>query len=216
MTIFPHMISHVTEIEPLSSEEIQQLALFKERAEDLAAAQRKYQNIPVSSYSTEPAGRVSTFRANTPDIDNIANMAMKFRFFYSEKEPTHFERVAGLLRRKAKDEWAINYIDRTMLWYKHSMKSTDTTGDLGNPITNKEILNLWFNSKFFHSDAKKREKLEGIHQVVGKEASLFQLYLAIVKCSTQIRSLYVVMHKTTDENLVICTPSYHFRRGENA
>ena len=75
------MISHVTDIEPLSSEQAQQLLLFKERAEDLAEAQRKYQNVPMSSYSRDPADRVSTFQANTPDIDHIATMAMKFRFF---------------------------------------------------------------------------------------------------------------------------------------
>ncbi len=216
LTIFPYMISHVTDIEPLSSEQAQQLLLFKERAEDLAEAQRKYQNVPMSSYSRDPADRVSTFQANTPDIDHIATMAMKFRFFYADKEPTQFEKVSGLLRRKAKDEWAINYIDRIALWYKHAMRSTDTTGALGSPTTNREILNLWFNSKFFHSDAQKREKLENIHQVVGKEASLFQLYIAIVQCANHIKSLYVVAHKTTDKNLIICTPSHHFRLGGNA
>jgi hypothetical protein len=105
------MISHVTDIKPLSSEQAQQLLLFKERAEDLLEAQRKYQNVPMSSYSRDPAYRVSTFQANTPDIDHIATMAMKFRFFYADKESTQFEKIAGLLRRKAKDEWSINYID---------------------------------------------------------------------------------------------------------
>jgi hypothetical protein len=210
------MISHVTEIEPLSNDEAQQLFLFKERAEDLAEAQRKYQNVPMSSYSSNPADRVNTFQANTPDIDHIATMAMKFRFFYADKEPTQFEKILGLLRRKAKDEWAINYIDRIALCYKQAMKSTGTTGDLGSPTTNREILNLWFNSRFFHSDAKKREKLENIHQVVGKDASLFQLYIAIVQCASHIKSLYAVAHKTTDKNLIICTPSHHFRLSDNA
>lgn len=209
------MISHVTEIEPLSNEEARQLFLFKERAEDLAEAQRKYQNIPMSSYSSDPADRVNTFQANTPDIDHIATMAMKYRFFYADKEPTQFERVVGLLRRKAKDEWAINYIDRIALWYKQVMKSTSTTGALGNPTTNREILNIWFNSRFFHSDVQKREKLESIHKVVGKDASLFQLYVAIAQCASHIKSLYAVAHKTTDTNLIICTPSYHFRITNN-
>jgi hypothetical protein len=216
LTIFPYMISHVTDIEPLSSEQAQQLLLFKERAEDLSEAQRKYQNVPMSSYSTDPADRVSTFQANTPDIDHIATMAMKFRFFYADKEPTKFEKITSLLRSKAKDEWAINYIEKIAIFYKHTMKSTDITDALGSPTTNREILDLWFNSRFFHSDAQKREKLESIHQVVGKEASLFQLYIAIVECASHIKSLYVVAHKTTDKNLSICTPSHHFRRGDNA
>ena len=51
------MISHVTDIEPLSSEQAQQILLFKERAEDLAESQRKYQNVPMSSYSRPMTAR---------------------------------------------------------------------------------------------------------------------------------------------------------------
>lgn len=215
LTIFPYMVDRVTEIEPLSEGEMEHLMLFKERAEDLAGAQRKYQNVPMASYSIDPAERVGTFHANTPDIDLVSNIAMKFRFFYAEKEPTQFEKIIGLLRRKAKDEWAVSYIERIALCYKHSMRETDTTASLGNPVANREMLNLWFNSKFFHSDKEKRAKLESIHQVVGKDVSLFQLYIALVKCSGHIQSLYLVVHKTTEDSLIVCTPNHHFRRSEN-
>jgi len=205
------MISHVTEIECLSQTELKQLQLFKGRAEDLALSQAKYQNVPMASYSKAQGSRVESFNANTPDIDHVTNLALKFRFFYADKEPTQFEKVANLLRRKAKDEWAVNYIDRLKLFFKESMKSKDITANLGHPISNREIINLWFNSNFFHSDLKKREKLASIHQVVGEQASLFQLYLAIVKCSSHIQALYVVIHKLNEDNQVLCTPSYHFR-----
>lgn len=211
------MVSHKTEINALSSEEIQQIELFKERALELDAILIKYQNTPISKHanSINPVERVSTFEANTPDIDHIANMAMKFRFFYADKEPTQFEKVIGLLRRKAKDEWAINYIDRISIWYKQSMAASDTTGQLGKPIPNREILNLWFNSKFFHSDLQKRAKLDQIHSLVGEYASFFQFYTAIVRCASHVDSLYLVVHQLTCNNFVICTPSHHFRRGQN-
>ncbi|MFC1589678.1 hypothetical protein ACFL3P_05370 [Pseudomonadota bacterium] len=211
MNILPHMISHVTEIEPLSDIEIEQINLYKERAVDLSLSQEKYQNIPISSYSTNHGNRTDSFESNTPEIDHIIILATKFRFFYAEKERTQFEKVANLLRNKAKDEWARNYIDHIKLWYKDAMKSTDATGNLGHPVTNREILNLWFNSKFFHSDSDKRNKLDDIHQSVGEGASLFQLYLAIVKCSTNIQYLYSVVHQLNNEANILCTPNHHFR-----
>lgn len=40
--------------------------------------------------------RVDTFYANTPDIDHIIILAIKFRFFYAEKECIRFETKANL------------------------------------------------------------------------------------------------------------------------
>jgi hypothetical protein len=205
------MVNHVTEVESLSDEEINQIILFKDRAIELSLSQEKYQNIPISSYSNDVDKRIDSFQSNTPEIDHILILATKFRFFYADKEPTQFEKVANLLRNKAKDEWAKNYIDSIKVWYKESMKSTDTTGNLGYPVSNREILNLWFNSNFFHSDLSKRSKLDAIHQTVGDGASLHQLYLAIVKCSTNIQYLYTVVHQLDRKNNILCTPNHHFR-----
>lgn len=90
------------------------------------------------------------------------------------------------------------------------MNSTGTTGKLGQPITNGEIINLWFNSKFFHPDVSKRIKLDDIHKAVGEKASLFQLYLAIVTCSNNIQLLYSVAHKLQADNQCLCTQNHHF------
>ena len=205
------MISRVTEIESLNGDEMNQVTLYKEKAIDLSLSQQKYQITPMSSYSRDVDNGVGSFQSNTPEIDHIIILATKFRFFYADKEPTQFEKVANLLRNKAKDEWARNYIDLVKIWYKESMKSTDTTGNLGHPVTNREILNLWFNSIFFHSDFSKRSKLDDIHQTVGEGASLFQLYLSIVRCSTHIQYLYAVVHQLSAENMILCTPNHHFR-----
>lgn len=195
----------------LTAEEIQQIELFKEKVEDLVVSQKKYQTMPICSFSRDEVYRANTFKANTPDIDHILNLAIKFRFFYAQKEPTYFENILNLLRQRAIDEWAINYIDRIKLRYKQVMSSTDTTGSLGHPITNRKIIDIWFNSQFFHSDFAKRQELINIHESIGEQPSIFQLYLAIVKCSSQIRSLYVAVHKLTQENQVLFTPSHHFR-----
>lgn len=210
------MVSRETHLGPLSAEEWRIITLFRERVLDLMESQKKYQRPPMYSYSKSLDTRVDSFQANTPDIDYIIILATKFRFFYADKEPTHFQTVANLLRNKAKDEWARNYIDRLKLWYKVSMNSTDTTKRFGHPVTNREILNLWFNSRFFHSDASKRSKLDDIHQIVGERVSLFQLYLAIAECSTNIRNLYYIVHKLQEDSLCICTPNHHFRLSKSS
>lgn len=211
LTIFPHMVSRKSKLQPLTEQELKNIALFKERIEKMAAAQKKYQNIPISKTSVDVNGVVVGFEANTPDVDDIVTLAIKFRFFYADKEPTQFEKVVNLIRRKAADEWARNYIDYIKLWYKDSMKACDTSKKLGHPVTNREIINLWFNSEFFHSEVAKREKLEDVNQNIGECGSLYQLYTAIVRCASHINSFYSVIHKLETGHEYIYTPNHHFR-----
>lgn len=211
ITIFPHMTNRESELENLKDEELRDILLFKERAINLANAQHRYNKLPASTISFDTTGNPINFEANMPDEDEIINIAVKYRFFYGNKEPTKFEKIANLIRRKAKDEWAINYIDHIKMWHKQAMKNFDTSNALGHPISNKEILNLWFNSKFFHSDFQKQEKLENINHIIGQKASLFQLYGAITKCACHIKSFYSVIHKIDSNSNMIYTPNHHFR-----
>lgn len=205
------MISRVSVISPLNADEENQIILFKERAEDLFNSLKRHKNIPIASYSQNPSISAFSFKANTPDNDAIAILAMKFRFFFADKEPTQFEKIINMIRNKTQDEWARNYIDHIKIWYKQSMKSTNITANLGHPTTNREILSLWFNSKLFHSDVEKREKLESLHRKIGEDPSSFQFYLAIVKGSSEIKKLYDVVHRLDRSSKKICTPNHHFR-----
>ena len=211
LPILPHLICRESELKVLSDEQLEQIFLFREKVEELATAQEKYQNIPISTYNKEENNSITDFSANTPEEDSIINLAVRYRFFYASKEATEFGKMINLIRQKSKDEWAINYLDSISRLYKDTMKATDISGKLDYPITNREIINLWFNSQFFHSDKEKRKNLKEMKNNIGKEASIFQLYLAIVKCSSYIQQLYFVVHRVSEKNQIICTPNYHFR-----
>ncbi|MDD2892436.1 MAG: hypothetical protein PHF20_00785 [Halothiobacillaceae bacterium] len=210
MTIFPYMISRKSDISSISDEEIADIKLFKERVEKLSESLKKYRNIPISRSQVSTDGSARIFEANTPDVDDVLNIAIKFRFFFAENEPTYFERITNIIRRNAQDEWAINYIDHIRIWYKQSLKDNEVSSGLGHQIQNKEIINLWFNSEFFHSDTPKREKLQSIHQKIGEVASLFQLYVAILSCANHIQAFYAIVHAVGSDHRHIYTPNHHF------
>lgn len=86
--------------------------------------------------------RKATFEANTPDIDHIQNLALKFRFFYADREPTKLESIINLLRRQAQDEWARNYLDLLRMQYNGIMNSCDISKNMGLAVSNREIINL--------------------------------------------------------------------------
>ena len=204
MRISPHMVSHVTNVITMTEAEMAQIELFKEKAEDLFLSQAKYQNIPISLYDNN-----SGFSANTPDLDHVLNLALKFRFFFADKEPTQFEKLITIIRCKTNDKLTISYIDWLRLQYKFSMKNAEITSVFGSVVSNRYIIGLWFNSRFFHSDLVKRKELNHIHETVGEDVSLFQLYNAITSCSEHVRALYTIIHRLNND-FVLCTPNHDF------
>jgi hypothetical protein len=64
------------------------VALFRERVEKLAMTQRKYQGIPIfKTTRNDESGKIA-FDANTPHVDEVASLALKFRFFYADQGTT--------------------------------------------------------------------------------------------------------------------------------
>lgn len=193
--------------------DIADVKLFRERAEKLFASQAKYQGgVPVASFRESADSGVIDFKANTPDVDEVQNIAIKFRFFYADKEPTQFEKILSKTRRCVADEWACNYIDLIGDQYKEAMKDCDTSERFNCPITNRQIINLWFNSEFFHSNREKRIELNSIHDSIGEGASLFQLHVAMLRCSSIIRTFYYVVHALEEGCEFVYTPNHHFRK----
>ena len=198
----------------MEADEFSDVVLFRERAEKLASAQRKYQGIPISRTTrTESADEIA-FEANTPDIEEVGSLARNFRFFYADKEPTQFQKILTKVRRRTEDEWACGYLDWLAEKYKEVMKAPQVSADLGHPVSNKRIIDLWLNSEFFHSEKLKREELLSIHAAIGEGASLFQLYIAIAHCSSYIHMLYSVVHVLDAEHQLIYSPNHHFAPDE--
>jgi hypothetical protein len=212
LPILDHMIKRQSPVVGMGAEEFSDVALFRERVEKLASAQRKYQGIPF--YSTTRAGNSDEFifEANTPDIEEVASLARNFRFFYADKEPTQLQKVLTKVRRRTQDEWACGYMDWLAEQYKEAMKATQVSANLGHPVSNRKIIDLWFNSEFFHSEKSKRQELLGIHAAIGEMPSLFQLYVAIARCSSFVRDVHAVVHALEDGHQFVYTPNHHFGR----
>ncbi|MDO8769015.1 MAG: hypothetical protein Q7K57_09980 [Burkholderiaceae bacterium] len=213
ISIFPHMIRRETALEPLTIEELNTIKLFQEKALNVANAKRLQNSNPFCSFLINRADKsVESFESNTPEIEKIEVLALRFRFFFAEKEPTHVFKILNLLTRKAKDDWAKNYIAYLRSWHKDFLSRTNTSQAFGQPTKNEEIINLWFNAEFFHQDPDKKRQLDELNSSISKEASLFQLNTGLRLCISNIENIYTVIHKITETHQFICTPNHHFQR----
>lgn len=214
LPVLAHMTSRQSPVVGMMADEYSDIALFRERVEKLASAQRRYQGIPISKTSVGENADEITFEANTPDAEEVASLCRNFRFFYGDKEPTQFQKILTKVRRRTSDEWTCGYMDWLAEQYREAMKATQVSGALGHPVPNRKIIDLWFNSEFFHSEKSKRQELVDIHTAIGEEPSLFQLYVAMARCSSVVRMLYSVVHLLDTEHQFIYSPNYHFGRNQ--
>jgi hypothetical protein len=212
ITIFSYLVNRESSLTSVTADEFQTIEEFKKRVEQLHETKSKNRTLPMSSMSFNEEGTVVAYENNLPDTEYILAIAVRFRLFFGNNERTNFEKVINIVRRRATDEWAKNYIDHIRSCYLHAMKSNETSTPLGASIDNRLMISLWFNSEFFHSDSEKREKLDDINKNIGERGSLFHLYIAIRRCSVEIDRLYTVLHKFGRDHALIYTPNHHFSR----
>jgi len=215
LPILDHMIRRQSPVVGMDVEDFSDVVLFRERVEKLASAQRKYQGIPISRTTLTEKPDEFAFEANTPDVEEVASLARNFRFFYADKEPTQFQKILTKVRRRTQDEWAGGYMDWLADQYKEAMKATQVSANLGHPVSNRRMIDLWFNSEFFHSEKSKKQDLVDIHTAIGEMPSIFQLYVAIARCSSFVKNLYAVVHALDVGHQFVYTPNHHFGRAKS-
>lgn len=211
ITIFPYLVNRESKLESVTEEEFQGIENFKHRVEQLHSTKKKDMMPPLSQTSYED-GRVVSYENNVPDIDYVIAISTRYRLLFAEKEPTRFEKIVNIVRRRATDEWAQNYIDNIRLCYLKSLEADDISNNLGLVVENRKMISLWFNSEFFHTDSDKRKILSNINESIGEAGSLFHLYVAIRRCLADVDRLYTVLHKFHREHSYIYTPNHHFRK----
>lgn len=104
LPVLVHMTRRQSPVVGMEADEYSDVALFRERVEKLANAQRKYQGIPLSKITPGENSDEISFEANTPDVEEVASLARNFGFFYADKEPTQFQKILTKVRRRTQDE----------------------------------------------------------------------------------------------------------------
>lgn len=208
--IHAHLVRRQTAIDTLSTDEAFSIEMFKKKSILLRDAKIQQKFIPIAKSSFNTEGIRISFDANNPSWEVIESLAIRYRFFFADKEPTHALNFLNLIYRKSNDAWAKNYIALLRKQYNEFLNDSLNFAKISPKIKNKDIIDLWFNSEIFHSDQNKQKKLNEINEIVSKEASIFHLNTAMRFLENQISAVYHVIHKTCPDHLFIYTPNHHF------
>lgn len=186
-----HIEIHISSL--LVENEWNALRLFCDKAKRLAATR-------IGSGQTEGInGRMQyerekglQFEAQLPLEEQIAEFLLAFRFFYLEKEPTHFPRILSLLGKHTKDEDARKALKVFGKQWNDSLfgKALNITYN-EKPLTSGLLLDLWFNAHYFHQDELKGRELRKLIEGFSEN---FVKYMLLDAAFEATKVVYKVFH----------------------
>ncbi len=183
-------ISHL-----LSGPEWEHIEAFKKRARQLSATKIVRSDsgrIEGTLHFDQTKGM--TFSATLPPEEDLQSFYMAFRFFYLKKEPANFLRVLSIVRRHTKDDRAQSKLQSLkQQWLGSFIRETTRFTVRGEPVTPRDLINLWFNAHFFHSDPEKEKRLSEVITAVGDQYAQFLLADSVFEAAKAVLDLYSSM-----------------------
>ncbi|MBN8223991.1 MAG: hypothetical protein J0L89_04135 [Xanthomonadales bacterium] len=167
---------HVTIDPNIESNDLADLRLFHERVVSLAntaLVKGNQSRIGASLSISRESGIV--VRTTLPPEEQLAQFLMAFRFFYLKKEPTHFPRILNVVSKYADNSYREIAKTLKLQWKQSLFKNSATIRWNGQPLTAKQLIDLWFNAHYFHSDADKRTELARLNALMREDFCKFLL-----------------------------------------
>lgn len=192
----------------LNENEWNKLDLFLRRFEQLERT-RFYSNPKLKNIQYKIKGEKvdkgfqTRFEIKVPDEETIKSFLLSFRVFYMEGEHTNFYSICNLLYKKILDKKVRN--DMVTIRSNYSkVLNTSFIGInfLGKSYSPKDIVDLWFNAEYFHTDIEKVKELDKIVISPGKSLFFYLLIDAVITLTNQISMLKEIIVWVTSDSTI--------------
>lgn len=184
-----HVEIHI--MEHLSDDDLKKNRIFLKRAKEISKT--KIVSAPQSNISMKingKAGEPIKFSVILPEEELLRSFYMSFRFFYLQKEDANFLRLINILKRKAENDLAVKYLNQIRDQWTGALSRQQMQFRFNNTeLTPNLLMDLWFNSHYFHDDDVKENKLGIMKTVLTNDVCRFLLVDAVYEATKAILKL---------------------------
>ena len=183
---------NVTISDKLDAEEWKSIKAFCKRAAQLANTKLlKSGESGIQGKIRYEENKGLWFEGVLPTEEQIAEFLMAFRFFYLQKERTYLPKILKILGKHTSQEELRQALKiYRQLWDQELFGNAMQLTLNNKKITASDILDLWFNAHYFHSDEDKSKELEKLTMFFSNNFSKVMLLDTIYEKTRIIFRLY--------------------------
>lgn len=183
-----------------TDEEINKLKVFSSRAQALRNRKLVKDGLPKVSIQTHVGRRIS-YEPNFPDEEDFRSLLIEVRTFYLQREPNNFYHVCGILNRRLGEAKLKEHIKHIKKDFEIALQDT-SIGIIDNnkQLTSEDILKLWLNAKYFHSNQNKEKYFKQITSLPlsGEPYLKFELIATVFSLIRCILALSEIIEQVLD------------------
>jgi len=192
----------------LNKNEWDKLDLFLRRFEQLERT-RFYSNPKLKNIQYKIKGEKvdkgfqTRFEIKVPDEEAIKSFLLSFRVFYMEGEYTNFYSICNLFYKKILDKKVRNDLVTIRPNYTKALNTSFIgINFIEKSYSPREIVDLWFNAEYFHTDIEKVKELDKIVILPGKSLFFYLLIDAVITLTNQISMLKEIIVWATSDSTI--------------
>ena len=175
----------------IAAEDLAALRVFHDRVVSLANTKLiKGENSKITASISLKASSAATFSATFPPEEELAQFLMAFRFFYLQKEPTHFPKIVNIVSKYADGSYTAIARELKSQWKNCLFKNSMSITLNGKSISGSTLIDLWFNAHYFHSVAEKRAELDRLNALLQVDFCKYMLMDSTYNASDVVRRFH--------------------------
>lgn len=137
-----------------------------------------------------------------PDEEDLRSFLLSFRHFIANDEPVYVNRIQNLLWQQIEaDQVREGLKEAKAHWQRACSAGAVALNINGVNMASEDLLDLWINGVYFHSDQRKRARLEQLGPMVGM-VSRFKLLDHLIVATNYIVYLRNVIVRARSDGLL--------------
>lgn len=181
------------------------LESFKHRAGDLYEYRKSVNwgriTTHIGIHSDKPS-----IKGDLPGRIKLEALYMRYRLFILNNEKSNYRRFLNKLSGVARNEFVTLYVKYAQKEFFKCLVIDTAFIKANKKYTSEQIIDLWFNAHYFHSDDSKDIKLKELVSILSKEGAEVSLFHAVFDSCNEIRSTSYLVSETTQINPKVKIP----------
>ncbi len=180
--------------------------LFRERHKIL---KRNWEDLGINTISGnfQKNGNFYSGSIELPNEFRLKGLYVDFRPFYSNKEPTNFEKICNYITTLTDSSDYQIFVKDQKRNFKSRFVENGWFNINGEKLSSKTLIKIWFNAKVFHSDKNKIEELRKYLHLLSSDSFSSLVFLCVYDSIKAINWIVWSISELTPTNLIIKLPN---------